>query len=80
MFDYLVLTPHCHVTLGHLECKGNIRPVGTINNLNKFLLASVRRCFGKFLKNTGGFGSFWAFLWLRFEIQVSAIRVDYFEP
>ena len=37
-------------------------------------------CFRKFLKNTGGFRSFWAFLWLRFEIQVSAIRVDYFEP
>ena len=25
----------------------------TINNLNKFLSASVRRCFRKFLKNTG---------------------------
>ena len=27
----------------------------TINNLNKFLSASVRRCFRKFLKNTGRF-------------------------
>ena len=29
--------------------------VYTINNLNKFLSASVRRCFRKFLKNTGRF-------------------------
>ena len=27
----------------------------TMNNLNKFLSASVRRCFRKFLKNTGRF-------------------------
>ena len=34
----------------------------------------------RFLKNTGGFRSFRAFLWLRFEIEVSAIHIDYFEP
>ena len=80
--------------------------VYTINNLNKFLSASVRRCFRKFLKNTGRFqpcpldvlksflktqGGFRAARWMLFvagrfrlsadsRIQVSAIRVDYFEP
>ena len=77
-----------------------------MNNLNKFLSASVRRCFRKFLKNTGRFqpcpldvlksflktqGGFRAARWMLFvagrfrlsadsRIQVSAIRVDYFEP
>ena len=34
---------------------GRTRMGDTINNLNKFLWASVRRCFRKFLKNTGRF-------------------------
>ena len=32
-----------------------VMPVATTNDLNKFLLASVRRCFRKFFENTGRF-------------------------
>ena len=45
LFKLLVVHPEMGVKM----------KVSTTNNLNKFLSASVRRCFRKFLKNTGRF-------------------------